>query len=79
LIARVICRSEGRGEQLPIAVVLAGDRIEVEEILSDGVVGPRLAGGKTERRVVVRLENGDVLHLQRKLPNGEWRVYRPAE
>jgi len=78
LIARVVCRSEGSGEQRPTAVELAGDRVEVAEILSDGIAGPGLAGGKTERRVVVKLMNGEVLDLHRILPNGEWRVCRKS-
>jgi hypothetical protein len=57
-------------------VVIGGERFEVADILSDGVAGPGLAGGKTERRVVVKLESGDVLHLHRALPDGEWRVFR---
>ena len=76
VIARVECRCEAAAEQLPIAVWLAGERIPVDEILADSVEGPVEAGQPAERHVKVRFGDGQVLHLVRELPLGEWRVYR---
>jgi hypothetical protein len=79
VIATVECRSEGSGEQRPVAVRLGGDLIEVVEILLDSVIGTVEAGGVNRRDVVVVLADGQHLSLRRKLPDGDWRVYRAAE
>ena len=76
VLARVECRSEGAGEQIPAAVWIASSRIGVGEILDDAVIGSTEAGGGNLRRVTVRLTDGQVLVLERDLPNGDWRVYR---
>jgi len=76
VIARVICRSESAGEQYPVAVQLGADRLEITELVSDAVVGTAAASGRSERRLVVRLANGDRYRLGRTLPDGDWRVFR---
>jgi hypothetical protein len=78
VLARVECRSEGAGEQVPVAVWLAADRVEVGEILDDALVGSSQAGEAIRRRLQVRLEDSQELVLERDLPDGDWRVYRAA-
>jgi len=79
VIARVECRSEGSAEQRPVAVWLGSERIEVEEIVSDSVVGSAEPGGVNRRSVRVTLADGRQLILRRDLPDGEWRVYLESE
>ena len=76
LIARVESRSEGAAEERPVVVWLGTERCLVNRILDDSVVGPADAGTRSERRIAVELDNGDVLVLHRSLPAGDWRVYR---
>jgi hypothetical protein len=76
VIARVECRSEGTGEQRPVAVWLGGTRIAVAEVLDDAIHGSAVAGGVHRRHLVVRLVDGRSLTLEREAPQGEWRVYR---
>lgn len=75
LIARVECRSETEAEQRPVAVWLAGERLEFDEILFDRIEGPIEAGGPSVRQVTVRLKNRRQLELRRELPDGVWRVF----
>jgi len=77
VLATVECRCEAVGDENPVAVHFGEDRIAVAELVSDAVVGSVVAGERTERRALVRLENGELLELQRHLPDGEWRVFRP--
>jgi hypothetical protein len=76
VIARVECRSEGSAEQRPVAVWFGGERIEIERIVSDIVVGAAEAGGSSRRSLRVGLSDGRQLSLTRDLPDGDWRVYR---
>jgi hypothetical protein len=76
LIARVLCRSEAQGEERPTAVEIGGRRLDVREILDDAVLGSPTAGGGNRRRVLVRLQDGQMLRLERVLPAGDWRVFR---
>jgi hypothetical protein len=78
LVARVECRSEGSGEEHPVAVWLADRRCLVCGVLTDAVVGPVAAGAPAERRLLVVLEEGTRLELRRRLPDGSWRVRRPS-
>jgi hypothetical protein len=57
-------------------VWLGAESRRVEKILDDAVIGPADAGIRSERRVTVELDNGEVLVLHRPLPDGEWKVYR---
>ena len=50
--------------------------MEVHHILDDTIQGSPTAGGDNRRSVLVRLEDGVVLRLERSLPAGDWRVYR---
>jgi hypothetical protein len=79
LLARVSCRSEGQGEERPVALWLGGERVAVRELVVDAVVGPASAGGPCERRVTVELEDGERLELLRRLPDGPWQVLRPRD
>ncbi len=76
VIARVLCRSEAQGEERPTAVEIGGRRLGVRETLDDAVLGSASADGRSRRRVVVHLEDGQMLRLERVLPAGDWRVYR---
>jgi hypothetical protein len=76
LLARVRCRSEGQGEECPVAVRFGGKELAIRATLADAVVGPVRAGMACERRVMVELAGGDRLELVRRLPDGGWRVGR---
>ena len=76
LIARVVFRSGSTGEERPVAVDIGGRRLAVLELLDDAVVGGTEAGTPCYRRLLVQLADDTVLRLQRRLPDGSWRVYR---
>jgi hypothetical protein len=76
LIARVECRSGSTGEERPVAVDIGGRRLAITKLLDDAVVGSSKAGAPCYRRLLVQLADGTVLRLQRRLPDGSWRVYR---
>jgi hypothetical protein len=79
IVASVECRSEGSGEERPVAVVLGGRRQLIEAILEDAVIATAEAGEAHSRRLTVALaEEGQLLCLQRRLPDGPWRVFRIA-
>jgi hypothetical protein len=73
-IARVECRSEGRGEEHPVAVVFGGTRLEIKEILDRAMVTSVAAGDPVRHRLWVTLIDGQRCELVRVLPDGEWRV-----
>ncbi|NOZ95027.1 MAG: hypothetical protein GXP47_09870 [Acidobacteria bacterium] len=74
LIARVECRSEARGEDRPVAVWIGGRRFVVEHLDQERLEGPPEAGGTVRHVVSVALEDGRRLRLERRLPEGPWRV-----
>jgi len=73
-VARVECRSEGRGEETPVAVLIGGQRLEIAEVIDRAKVTGAEAGGAIRHRLWVDLEDGTTCELTRVLPSGEWRV-----
>jgi hypothetical protein len=73
-IARVECRSEGRGEEKPVAVVFGRDRLEIVEVLDRAMISSIEAGERVRHRLWVELEDGQRCELTRVDPDGEWRV-----
>jgi hypothetical protein len=73
-IAQVECRSEGRGEEKPVAVVFAGERFEIVDVLDRAIITSIDAGGPIRHRLWVELEDGRRCELIRIAPDGAWRV-----
>jgi len=74
LIARVECRSEARGEDRPVAVWIGGRRFPIQELSREHLAGPPQAGGLVRHVAAATLEDGRRLRLERRLPDGPWRV-----
>jgi len=74
LIARVECRSEARGEDRPVAVWIGGRRFVIERLSHEHLAGPAEAGGMVRHVASATLEDGRQLRLERRLPEGPWRV-----
>ena len=74
VIARVECRSEGRGEETPVAVLIGGQRLEIADVIDRAKVTGVEAGGAIRHRLWVELDDGSKCELVRVLPDGEWRV-----
>ena len=72
--AQVECRSEGRGEERPVAVIFAGQRIEIVDVLDRAVITSVEAGDAIRHRLWVELEDGRRCELIRNAPDGAWRV-----
>ncbi len=73
-VARVECRSEGRGEESPIAVWVGGRRFEIAVVNDRAMVTGAEAGEAVRHRLWVDLEDGTRCQLVRTLPDGQWRV-----
>ena len=73
-IARVECRSEGRGEEYPIAVILGGQRFEIVDVIDRAMITSVEAGAPIRHRLWVEIEDERRCELVRVLPDGEWRV-----
>ena len=74
IVANVECRSEGRGEEKPVAVVISGDRIEIVDVVDRAIVTSIEAGEPIRHRLWVELEDGRRCELTRTEPDGAWRV-----
>jgi hypothetical protein len=74
VVARVECRSEGRGEEKPVAVLIGGRRLEIADVIDRAMITGVEAGGAIRHRLWVDLEDGTRCELTRVLPSGEWRV-----
>ncbi len=74
MIARVECRSEGRGDDRPVAVWIGGERVPIANITDERLEGSAEAGRPVRHVARVRLEDGRLLRLERTLPDGGWRV-----
>lgn len=74
LIARVECRSEGRGDDRPVAVWIGGVRMPITSIADERMEGPAEAGRPVRHVARVTLEDGRLLRLERTLPAGRWRA-----
>jgi len=73
-IARVECRSEGRGEETPVAVLLGNERLEIVDVIDRAMVTSIEAGEPVRYRLWVELEDGRRCELTRIEPDGTWRV-----
>jgi len=73
-IARVECRSEGRGEEIPVAVVIGGDRFKITDVIDRAMVTSIEAGEPVRHRLWVDLEDGQRCELTRVTPDGTWMV-----
>ena len=73
-IARVECRSEGRGEETPTAVVIGSDRFEIIDVIDRATVTSIEAGGPIRHRLWVEIDDGRRCELTRVDPDGVWRV-----
>jgi hypothetical protein len=76
LVARVSCRADSRGEERPLALTVGGRRLLVAGILEHALVAAADSGEPVRDRFTVELENGSLGVLERRLPAGEWRVWR---
>ncbi len=74
VIARVECRSEGRGEEKPIAVIIGGVRLEIVDVLDRAMITSVEAGDPVRHRLWVVLEDGQRCELTRVTPDGTWMV-----
>ena len=74
IVARVECRSESRGEEHPIAVWFANQRLEIVDVIDRAMVTSVEAGGPVRHRLWVELEDGKKCELTRTEPDGTWRV-----
>jgi len=74
VIAKVECRSEGRGEEMPVAVVFGGERHEIADIIDRAIISSVEAGEPVRRRLWVELDDGRRCELNRIGPDGTWRV-----
>ena len=75
VVARVECRSEGRADEHPVAVIIGGKRLEIVDVFDRAMVTGAEAGKPVRHRLWVELENGERYELQRVLPDGRWRVF----
>ena len=73
-IARVECRSEGHGEEKPVAVVIGGERVEIVDVLDRAMITSIEAGEPVRHRLWVALEDGQRCELTRVTPDGTWMV-----
>jgi len=75
VIARVEARCGGRGEERPVAIWMGGRRWPIAGTLEEHMVGPPEAGGPVFQVLRVLLDDGDELLLERRVPDGGWRVF----
>ena len=73
-IARVECRSEGRGDEIPIAVVIGDRRHEIIAVHDRAMVTSVEAGEPVRHRLWIELEDGQRCELTRVIPDGTWMV-----
>jgi len=73
-IAQVECRSEGRGEEIPVAVVFGNERLEIVDILDRAMITSVESGEPVRHRLWVELEDGQRCELTRVTPDGTWMV-----
>jgi hypothetical protein len=74
VIATVECQSQARGEDRPVAVVIAGERFEIVDTHDRAMVTGADAGGPITHRLWVEVSDGRRFELHRVLPDGPWRV-----
>jgi hypothetical protein len=73
-IARVECRSEGRADERPVAVVVGSHRLEIVHVLDQAMITTAEAGESVRHRYWVELDDGSRCELIRVMPDGKWLV-----
>ena len=73
-IAQVECRSESRGDEKPVAVIIGGERFEIVDVLDRALITSVEAGEPVRHRLWVELEDGQRCELTRLMPDGTWMV-----
>ena len=74
VIATVECQSQTRGEDVPVAIVIAEKRFEIVETHDRAMVTGVDAGGPITHRLWVEISDGRRFEIHRVLPDGPWRV-----
>jgi len=74
LIATVECRSQSRGDDVPVAIVIGGERFEIANTLDRAMITSFEAGDRVRHRLWVEASDGRRFELTRVLPDGSWRV-----
>ncbi len=74
VIAQVECRSEGRGEEKPVAVIIGGERLEIVDVLDRAMITSVESGEPVRHRLWVVLEDSQRCELTRVTPDGTWMV-----
>lgn len=74
VIAKVECRSESRGEEKPVAVIIGDNRFEIVDVIDRAMVTSADSGHAVRHRLWVELEDGRRCELIRVEPGGDWRV-----
>jgi len=74
LIAAVECRSQSRGDDVPVAIVIGDERFEIVNTLDRAMITSAEAGNRVRHRLWVEVDDGRRFQLTRVLPNGPWRV-----
>jgi hypothetical protein len=76
IIAKVECRSQSRRDDVPIAIIIGGNRFEIVDTLDRAMVTSVDAGAPVTHRLWVEVDDGRRFELTRTLPDGIWRVLR---
>ncbi|MDX2437347.1 MAG: hypothetical protein QNL88_09880 [Acidobacteriota bacterium] len=74
IIATVECQSQARGDDVPVAIVIAGERFAIVETLDRAMVTGVEAGEPVTHRLWVEIVDGRRFELTRMLPDGPWRA-----
>jgi hypothetical protein len=74
IVAKVECRSESRGEEQPIAIWFADQRLEIVDVIDRAMVTSIEAGEPVRHRLWVEIEDGRRCELTRTESDGAWRV-----
>ena len=74
LIATVECRSQSRGDDVPVAIVIGGRRLEIVDTIDRAMITSAEAGDPVRHRLWVEVSDGRRFELTKILPNGSWRV-----
>lgn len=74
IIATVECQSQARGDDVPVAIVIAGERFAIVETLDRAMIAGIEAGGPVTHRLWVEIVDRRQLELTRILPDGPWRA-----
>ena len=74
IIATVESRSQSRGDDVPVAIVIGGERFEIVDTLDRAMITSAEAGDPVRHRLWVEASDGRRFELTRILPDGSWRV-----